>query len=210
MPKVLIGCGVVVLVLAVGGWLAASYLFNRVTKSALGSADCELISTADVNTLTSGTFELVQLGGITSAAGVAVDGRVIPDGTTCMGSEKDKDAPRLIRIARLTTPDAAARYQRELTQATGVTQNRGNGVSVSSEPYYAHDVQDGDQAFCTTTDPIGFSGILVRRGDALIYVSVSSGVGGVPNFAPGPNGSIVSADDEAHCTLAQKVADKVS
>ena len=212
VPKGLIVAGVVVLVVVVLGYAAATYVTGLVgdkLESAVGG-DCTLVGKDDVDAVMNGRFDVIQLGGLTSIATPALDSRVLADGTTCWATETDAgDATRLVRIAKLDGGDAAARFQQERTLAQGVKDDRGGGLTVESQPYFNKDVSLGDVAFCTTTDFTGSSGVLVRRGDSLVYVSLTSG--GIPQLDPNAaeGGAIKFADDDAHCDLAQKLADKV-
>lgn len=214
VPKGLIIAGVIVLVVVVAGYAAVSYVLGRVgdkLENAVGG-DCTLVDKGEVDSVMSGEFDLIQLGGLTSIATPALDSRVLADGTTCWATETNtsEDQVRLVRIARLEGGDAKARFQQELTLAKGVKEDRGGGISVESQPYLNKEVSFGDEAFCTTTDFAGSSGVLVRRGDSLVYVSLTSG--GIPQLDPNgvdPGGAIKFADDDAHCDLAQKLADKV-
>lgn len=206
--KVLLVLGVVLVLAVVGGAVAVSMLLNRVTENVIGG-NCDLVGVDDVNSTLAGEFELIQLGGLTSIATPALDSRVLADGTTCWATESGSETPRLVRVAKLDSGDAAARFQQERTLAQGVKEDRGGGVTVESEPYFNRDVDGaGDEAFCTTTDMTGSSGVLVRRGDALIYVSMTSGTFS-PDLTGGADGSIKSADDDAHCDLAQRIAEQV-
>lgn len=212
VPKGLIVAGVVLLVVVVLGYAGVSYatsLLGDRLENAVGG-DCTLVSKDDVDAVMAGEFDVLQLGGLTKIATPALDSRVLADGTTCWATESGgtDETTRLVRIAKLDG-NAQARFQQERTLAQGVKEDRGGGLSVESQPYFNKDVPYGDEAFCTTTDFVGSSGVLVRRGDTLIYVSLTSG--GIPQLAPDPSadGAIKFADDDAHCDLAQKLADKV-
>lgn len=215
VPKGLIVAGVVVLVVVVLGFAAMSFvgsLMGDRLENAVGG-ECTLVAKDEVDAAMGGEFDLIQLGGLTKIATPALDSRVLADGTTCWATETAaaEDATRLVRIARFEGADAQARFQQERTLAQGVKQDQGGGLTVESQPYFNKDVTFGDEAFCTTTDFIGSSGVLVRRGNTLIYVSLTSG--GIPQLDPSvgtdPNGPIKFADDDAHCDLAQKIAAKV-
>lgn len=209
VPKVLIILAVVVLALGVGGYVAVSWVMGKVTDNVIGG-DCRLVSADDVNSAMNGQFDLIQLGGLTSIATPVLDSRVIADGTTCWATETgDSATPRLVRIAKLDSGDAAARFQQEKTLAQGVSQDQGGGITVSTSAYFNRDVDGfGDEAFCTTTDMTGASGVLVRRGGTLVYVSLTSGTFST-DLTPGDDGSIKSADDDTHCDVAQRIAEKV-
>ncbi|HEY0639283.1 MAG TPA: hypothetical protein VGD67_16655 [Pseudonocardiaceae bacterium] len=207
-PTALIVLGVVVVLVVVLGYAAVSFatnLFTSKLESAVGG-DCTLVSAEDVGSVLGGQFDVIQLGGLTSIATPALDSRVLADATTCWATETGTDNVRLVRVARLEG-DAAQRFQQERTLAQGIKEDRGGGITVESQPYFNKDVPHGDEAFCTTTDFTGSSGMLVRRGDTLIYVSLTSAT-----FNPDldPTGeSIKSADDDLHCDQARAIADKV-
>lgn len=211
VPKGLIIAGIIVLVVVVAGFAAVTYVTGLVGDKIGGAigGDCTLVGKGDVDSILNGDFELLQLGGITKIATPVLDSRVLADATTCWATENADQDSRLVRIARLQTSDAAARFTQELTLAKGVKDDRGGGITVESEPYFNKDVQAGDQAFCTTTDLAGSSGVLVRRGDTLIYVSLTSA--GVPTVdtSAAEAGQIKFVDDDVHCDLAQKIAAKV-
>ena len=130
----------------------------------------------------------------------------------CKTVTQDKDG-KLARIARYQGADAAARFAAEKAKAKGTTEDRGNGLSVSTDPYLGKDVQAGDEAFCTTGDPLSFAGVLVRTGDTLVYVSTTAagdGASAVPqiDFGAAQSGRIGFKTDEANCNLAVQLAVK--
>jgi len=213
IPKGLLIAGGIVLVVVVLGYTVSSYFLHKVGDRLGGSiagGDCTLIDTNDVDAVLGGKFDLLELGGFTKIATPVLDSRVLADATTCWATQNDADPGRLVRIARLKTADAGNRFQQERTSAHGVKEDRGGGVTVESQAYFNKDVSLGDEAFCTTTDFTGSSGVLVRHGDTLIYVSLTS-----PDFNPqidptaARGGTIKFADDDVHCDLAQKLAEKV-
>lgn len=212
VPKGLLIAGAVLLSVLVLGFAAASWALGRLGDKVSDSVggDCELVSTQVVDSTLEGEFDVFQLGGLTKIATPALDSRVLADATTCWATQNDADPGRLVRIARLQTGDAAQRFQQERTLARGVKEDRGGGLTVESQPYFNRDVSFGDEAFCTTTDIASSSGMLVRRGDVLIYVSMTSG-----NLSPqidpsaAENGQIKFIDDDKHCTLAQTIAGQV-
>ncbi|MGH8572215.1 MAG: hypothetical protein ACREX8_06525 [Gammaproteobacteria bacterium] len=212
VPKGLIIAGVIVVALLVGGYAVTSYVFGKIGDSLVGESggECTLVEKKDVDSVLGSDFELLQLGGLTKIATPVLDSRVLADATTCWATENNADPGQLVRIARLQASDAGQRFQQERTLARGVKDDRGGGITVESQPYFNKDVQFGDEAFCTTTDFTGASGMLVRRGDTLVYVSLTSGAFNPqidPSTAEG--GAIKFADDDAHCALAQQLAEKV-
>jgi hypothetical protein len=211
---------VIVIVLVLGLVLAgrwamgrASSWFGQKKDDLVGGAGCPFATDAEVAGIVGGgKVTLVKAGSLTSVVSNIVDSRVIPDAPSCWAmsdaSASSQDPGRLLRIASETSPTAVAVFKAEVTKAKGVTVDKGNGLSVSSEPYYNKPVSGlGDQAFCTSasTSGPGSAGVLVRRGDRLVYVSLT------PDFsrgAPGigtPGRTTLSTDD-ASCELAQKLA----
>jgi hypothetical protein len=215
---------IVVLVLFVGAGAAAmiglGWLGSKVEKAAesgdlFGKDSCDFIATGDIEGVLGGKYSIIQLGGLTEIATPALDARVLPDGKTCWASPEStssNQSGRTVRLARLQTNDAEARYKQELTQAKGVKQDRGGGMTVESQSYLNKEVNFGDEAFCTTGDFTGSSGVLVRRGDTLIYVSMFGDLEmqDSPDISIGSeNGAIKFGSDDEHCELAQKIAAKV-
>ena len=209
---------VVVLVLGLalaGKWAMgrASSWFGQKKDDLVGGAGCPFANDAEVAGIVGGgKITLVKAGSLTSIVSNIVDSRVIPDAPSCWAmsdaTATAQNPGRLLRIASETSGTAATVFKAEVTKAKGVTVDKGNGLSVSSEPYYSKPVPGlGDQAFCTSasTSGPGSAGVLVRQGDRLVYVSLT------PDFsrgAPGigtPGRTTLSTDD-ASCDLAQKIA----
>ncbi|ODU05560.1 MAG: hypothetical protein ABS81_07300 [Pseudonocardia sp. SCN 72-86] len=213
---------VVVLVVLIGA--GGFFAYRAVTSVAAGvtggmGGDCPAVSTDDVNSVLGGTFDVIAMGGVGSIAAPLLDSRVLPDAETCWavdsGTGQQNDLGKLARIARYSGSDAATRFQAELTKAQGTSEDRGNGITVSSSAYFAKSVEAGDEAFCTTGDGTSAAGALVRRGDLLVYVSTTAGGdGGIPQvqFDPDadPGAAVGFATDDANCDLAVKLAEKVT
>ena len=100
----------------------------------------------------------------------------------------------------------------------GTTTDQGGGISVSTQPYYNKDVSAGDEAFCTRGDFAGSAGVLVRRGNVLVYVSTTAagqGAGQVPDIqfptdSTSPTAGISFGTDDANCDLAVALAARVT
>lgn len=212
---------VVVLVVLIGA--GGFFAYRAVTSVAAGvtggaGGDCPAVSKDDVDSVLGGNFDVISMGGVGSIAAPILDSRVLPDAETCwavQAGQGDTDLGKLARIARYSGGDAAARFQTELTKAKGTSEDRGNGITVSSSAYFAKSVQAGDEAFCTTGDGTSAAGALVRRGDLLVYVSTTAGGdGGIPQiqFDPDadPGAAVGFATDDANCDLAVKLAEKVT
>lgn len=209
------GVFVVLVVLAV---VAVSSLIGSVADKVGNIAGdtgvgCDAVATADVDAALGGKYDVIQLGGgIGAMAAPVLDSRVLADAATCWAVESGNEAGRLARVARYSGGDAAARFAKEKTAAQGTTEDRGNGLSVSTEGYFAGDVQAGDQAFCTSGDPLGSAGALVRRGDTLVYVSTTAagdGAASIPQIGVDDSGKMTFASDRANCEKAVALAAKV-
>jgi hypothetical protein len=214
---------VVFVVLVGGGIFAVSRFVSGVSDRVVGDSGpgCSAVPTAEVNGALGGSYEVFQLGGaIADITAPVLDSRVLPDATTtCWATESGsaESSGRLARIATYTGADAAARFAAERSRAAGTTEDRGNGLSVTTSGYFNKDVRAGDQAFCTTGDmPLGSAGVLVRRGNTLVYVSTNAaggGAGSIPDIRldpqGGPSDAIRFGTDDANCDLAVKLAAKV-
>jgi hypothetical protein len=216
------GCLVVLivfLVIGVVGAIAAvagiAWLGNKVDSGeAFGKTECDFVSNQDVSTVMGQPYELIQLGGLTAIATPALDARVLGDAKTCWATTTSSSSSGpVVRIARSDDGDAAARYDKELTQAKGVTEDRGNGLSVSSSSYLNKELSGvGDEAFCTTSDLAGSAGVLVRNGTKLVYVSIGLDSATTPSadLNGAQNGQVKFSSDDANCERAQKIAAKVN
>ena len=221
--RILAITAIVLVVLIGGGVYAVSRVVGTVADKVGGlaggtSATCDAVSTDDVNAALGGTYDVVQLGGaIGGLTAPVLDSRVLADApVSCWAVESGSSADgsgggRLARIATYSGPDAADRFAKEKTAAKGASENRGNGITVSTDGYLGADVQAGDEAFCTTGDMLGSAGALVRRGDTLIYVSTTAagdGAASIPQIQAGDNGTITFATDKANCEKAVALAAK--
>lgn len=216
--------GVVVAVVVLAG-VALYSLVSSVGGAVAGDSGegCAAVAAADVDAALGGTYDLVQLGGLAGGvAGGTLDSRVLADAqVSCWAvesSDNNETGGRLARIARHEGADAAQRFLDERTRAMGTTEDRGGGISVSTDSYFNKDVRAGDEAFCTSGDFLGSAGVLVRRGNVLVYVSTTAagqGAGAVPDiqFPSGPsspNAGVTFGTDDANCDLAVALAAKVS
>lgn len=216
--RALLVVGAVVVVLVVLGAIALNRLVTGIGESVgglAGGTGCDAVSTEAVDGALGGTYEVVQLGGLTEIASPVLDSRVLADGTSCWAVESG-DGGRLARIARYSGSDAAERFAAERTAAMGTTQDQGGGISVSTSAYFNKDVQVGDEAFCTTGDFSASAGVLVRTGDLLVYVSTNAagaGAGAIPDIefdqAGGPSDAIRFGTDDANCDRAVALAAQV-
>lgn len=216
--RALIVVAVVVVALVVLGGTALNRLVTGIGEGLGGPAGgtgCDAVSTDAVNGALGGSYEVIQLGGLTGIAAPVLDSRVLAEASTCWAVESG-DGGRLARIARHSGSDAAERFATERTAAMGTTEDRGGGVSVSTSAYFNKDVEVGNEAFCTTGDFAASAGVLVRTGDLLVYVSTTAaggGAGAVPDIefdqAGGPSDAVRFGTDDANCDLAVALATQV-
>lgn len=207
---------VVVVLIGIGLSWAVSGLRDAAGTAGAASGDgCTAVATADVDAVLGGSYEIVQLDGVAGLAASLLDGRVLPDAAvTCWATDP---SGRQARIARQQGGDARQRFATERSTAMGTTEDRGGGLSVSSAGYFNKDVSVGDEAFCTSGDVLGFAGVLVRRGDVLVYVSTTAagqGAATAPDFelpagGSSPNAGITLGTDDTNCDLAVRLAAKV-
>jgi hypothetical protein len=100
------------------------------------------------------------------------DNRVLADSGSCWVTNGN-DQPTIILYHR-EGGDAHARYQKEHDAAQPVSEDKGNGLTVTSEGYFDKTSDPGDEAFCTGTAFTGAT-VLMRQGDQLLYVSIQPG-----------------------------------
>jgi len=206
------------LVLGLGGCaVAASVLIARSTKKVdsfanplpalAGVTGCPLLSDRTAARVFGGEMTLIPLHGFPAIAGVALDNRVLPDADSCMFAPKDSAHGRIGRVARYKGADAVTVFANEVAKAKGLTQEHGNGngTNVPSDAYYGKTVELDDEAFCTTAGASPLSGVLVRKGDTLVYVSLLPSGAQLDKIVGGDLTSAVGLDDE-NCALAQDVA----
>jgi hypothetical protein len=211
------GCLVTVLVVIVlvvglgmvGRWAMgrASSWFGAKTENLVGGTGCPFATDAEVSALVGGgPVKLVKAGSLTSIVSNLVDSRVIPEAPSCWGLSDDSPESvskgRLMRIASETRFDAAKAFGDEVAKA------KGDGPTAVGNSYYNRAVKGlGDEAFCTSasTSGPGSAGVLVRRGDRLVYVSLTPDLSlGAPGI--GTPGRTTLSSDGPSCELAQKVA----
>jgi hypothetical protein len=154
--------------------------------------ECSFLSSADASDALGGQAEALPLRGIVDATiGQALDKRVIPNAEDCWVAG---DNTAIGRVARQSGGDASGAFRSAKAAAT-------------ADAYFAGDVSGvGDEAFCTGMSEAASFGVLVRRGDTLVYVSLIDpnliGSGYQTNDA----GVVTSPET---CALDQQVAKKV-
>ena len=154
--------------------------------------ECSIISSSDLSDALKGDAEALPLGGIVDATiGQLLDKRVIPDADDCW-------------IAGENT--ATGRIARQSGNGSGSFNSARDAAQIGG--YFAGDVSGvGDEAFCTGMSEAGSFGVLVRRGDTLVYVSlINASITTGSGFETNQDGVITSPET---CDLAGKVAAKV-
>jgi hypothetical protein len=194
------GCAVVVGTLVNRG---ASKI-NKAANDLSGKSDCSFFPAKTAATVMDGDPVMVPLRGLASLAGVALDQRALADAPSCMFSPSDGKVGPLGRVARVQSSDAKKIYAAELTKAKGVTTDQGNGLSVESMSYFAKTVEVGDEAFCTSIDVVPMSGVLARKGDVVVYVSLLP-ASQLDQTSATSEVNLPSIDDD-NCQRASKIA----
>lgn len=189
--------GVLLVILFFVGVAAIAIIGNQIIKSVPTDANgnlapCAIVTDDELSSVLGRGTQAIPLEGIfDTLLGLVLDKRVIPDAEDCFISA-DRGDTGTGRIARYVGSDAAARFQQERQNAQPTSEDRGNGLTVENEGYFDGDVSGvGDEAFCTGNSDAFMSGVLVRQGDTLVYVSLL-GAG--------------SSSSDTPCELAQKVA----
>jgi hypothetical protein len=203
-----------VVVLGVVGVLAVAATL-LVVLTPLGTAldrslgdGCRIVDREDVDAIMGGDFDLERLGAdeITKHP---VDIGVIDGDEVCWAMDLDDDRVRHVTVIRRTTSAADVIYADAHADAENGKENADGRAS--SRPYLHKEVEDvGNEAFCTTTTNFGSSGILVRRGDRLTYVSVSADEGGDDWPESERDEPLRSNDEDLSCDLARQIEEKVS
>ncbi len=128
---------------------------------------CPLISNEHLSDALDTEVQALPLVGIwDTVMGSFLDKRALPDAEDCWiayGTDTSTSATTdsaTGRLARSTGGDASGAFRQEKEKA-----NR--------DGYFAGDVSGlGDEAFCTGVSEIGWTGVLARSGDRLVYVSL--------------------------------------
>jgi hypothetical protein len=218
------GCLIAVLVVVglivvggIGSVVVVGMFAHKIVSTAFGGGPCPFLSNTTAASVLGPGTTVFETRGFSSVL-VVVDPRVMPNDPSCAlsrdtssisGSSSSGSSPSgtsVGRIARYKGGNAQARYQAELAKAKGVTEDRGNGLSVSSEPYLNKELSGvGDEAFCTKSGGVG-AGMLVRSGDVLVYASLATDIGTSPGIdLSNPDNPKLGTDD-GNCVLAQKLA----
>ena len=207
---ILIAIGVIGFFLLIAGLV---FLGNRLADEVGVNGDgtigkaCTIIDDATLRDQLGGSAEAIELTGLYDATiGIILDKRVLPDAYDCWITA-DESTP-VGRIARYVGGDAASVFQAERQRAAPTSQDQGGGVSIENSGYFAGDVSGlGDEAFCTGVSTAIQAGVLVRKGDTLVYVSLSGpSDGSTPDFGITDDGVVTAP---SICASAQGLAARI-
>lgn len=170
--KAVIALVVVVGILGAAGMVAAlvglRWLGGK-AEDALSTKDCPFLSNDGARAVLGDGAKAEQLGAfLEGTLGIVLDSRVLADAPSCFVTSDT------IGSARVAKADAGrSRYSAERENANALTEDRGGGLSVTREGWFASEVDGlGDEAFCTSPDLAGAVGVLVRDGGTLVYASI--------------------------------------
>jgi hypothetical protein len=154
--------------------------------------ECSFLSSADASDALGGQAEAMPLGGLVDATiGQVLDKRVIPNADDCWVAG---DTTATGRVARQAGGDATGAFSSAKAAAV-------------AGGYFAGDVSGiGDEAFCTGMSEAASFGVLVRRGDTLVYVSLIDPAIAGTGYQTNAEGVVTSP---ATCSLDQAVVKKV-
>jgi len=170
-------------------------------------ADCPFLSDQAARDLVGGNADASDFSGLLGATlGLVVDMRALPDAPDCLITDGEKTY--LVRIAK-SEGNGPAVYADEKANAQPTSQDQGGGVTLENSGYFGGDVSGvGDEAFCTGLSNAIMGGVVVRKGDTVVAVSVgppSEGQQTVPDMEN--VGGVTTAP--GLCKLAQDIARQV-
>lgn len=166
--------------------------------------DCPVLSNSKAKELFGANAEATTIP-LEGLIGFAFDDRVLRDSDSCWVNNADQQS--LIVLHHREGGDARAAYQKERDLAQPTSQDQGGGLTLENEGYFDKDVSGlGDEAFCTGSSLSGATGVLVRKGDRLLYLSISPGP---DEFDPSqlgtkPDSAVIT--NETLCNKAQDAA----
>ncbi len=193
---------VILIVIAIVGVIGLVILGNRLASSVnIGAngelAECPFVSNAALEAPLGRNTQATELTGLWDATiGQILDKRVLGSAQACWILEAGNTTAGTGRIARYQGSDAADKFA-------------GDRQAADKGSYLAADASGiGDQAFCTGISDTGMSGVLVRKGDTLIYVSLfATTYAASDDTTTGSGGAEYSP---SACKLAQQVAAAVN
>ena len=170
-------------------------------------ADCPFLSDAAAREVVGGQADASEFSGLLQATlGLVIDMRALPNAPDCVITDGQKTY--LVRVAK-SDGNGPAVYAQEKANAQPTSQDQGGGVTLENSGYFGSDVSGiGDEAFCTGLSNAIMAGVVVRKGDTVVAVSVgppSEGEQSVPDMEI--VGGVTTAP--SLCQLAQDIARKV-
>jgi hypothetical protein len=194
---VVLGLTVVVL-----GVLAVNWLGNK-AEEVLSSKPCPFLSDGAAQDVLGNDAKAEQLGLLTQGAlAIVTDTRVLAEAPSCYVTAKTIGSARVAR-----TDGGHDRFAAERQNAEPQTEDRGGGLSVTREGWFGSTVENvGDEGFCTTMDPTGAVGALIRKGDTLVYASISPTEFDQSQVVIDPQTGAITNPTE--CQLAQQLAER--
>jgi hypothetical protein len=197
-------------ILVVLGIVVVALVFNRVrtfvedvggTDGVIGAEEeCSFVSDRDASQVL-GTSVTGQSGDslVGAILGLIRDTRLLPDAPSCFISNEESDIQVWISIHDGSDAAEVFAQSREIAsgQVVSQTSTEDGSLVVETSPFIGSNVGDlGDEAFCVQAAAIPFGGVLARRGDRVVFVSMLAGTGG--------DGSDVLGD--TMCERAQPLA----
>lgn len=173
----LIAVAVVVVLGVIGVVAAVAILGGTAVDKIEEAADqdpCPFLSDSQASSAMGEDVQAVKMSGFYQFLRITVDTRVLPDAPDCVVLSSSESG--VARVARYEGSDASTAFDQAKSVADGTSEDQGNGLSLETESYLSDEaVNVGDEGFCTTSTIIGSSGVLVRKGDTLVYASTNSG-----------------------------------
>lgn len=188
LKAVLIGVGV----LLVLGIVVVVFVINRVNtfldESGIGDGldsaaeSCPFISDTEASDVL-GTSVTAQSGDslIGAILGMIRDTRLLPDAPACFISTEDSSLQVWVSIHNGSDASRVFALSREVASGQVVSQTSTEDASlvVESSPFIGSEVSDlGDEAFCVQAGALPYGGVLARRADRVVFVSLLAGTGG--------------------------------
>jgi len=220
------GClkvGIIIGVILIVGLLVLAFVLGQLVNGVLRSAgvnpddvgnnpngigaDCPFLSDQAARELVGGNADASDFSGLFEATlGLVIDRRTLPSAPDCVITDGEKTY--LVRIAK-SDGNGPGVYATEKANAQPTSQDQGGGVTLENPGYFGGDVSGlGDEAFCTGLSNAIMGGVVVRKGDTVVAVSVgppSQGDQSVPDMKN--VGGVTTAP--GLCQLAGDIARRV-
>ena len=176
-PRVILIVGLIVFVFLIGQLFSGVLRSAGVNPDELGNnpngigADCPFLSDQAARDLVGGNADASDFSGLFEATlGLVIDRRALPDAPDCVITDGEKTY--LVRIAK-SDGNGPAVYAKEKANAQPTSQDQGGGVTLENPGYFGGDVSGvGDEAFCTGLSNAIMAGVVARKGDTVVAVSV--------------------------------------